>query len=481
MTPHSDGVSLSVFAQLRRLELIILFAAVFAVGWPSVFGVRPRRGLVALALSAALFAQLQFEGFRWQMIPLYLVAAGLTVGDILFIERSLDWSRRVLRALLGAVGLGLVVLLPIVIPVPELPPPSGPEDLGTFTVELIDRSRDELYGDPAGGPREFMAQVWYPARSTDGEPAVPWSVDWEIVAPAIAREMGLPSWFWNHTGYTASHAHESAPEVAGTFPVLVYSHGWSGIRTNTLNQIEHLVSNGYIVIAPDHSFAAVATVLEDGDVIYKDPDAIPEPGTVPEIEYKDAVTNLVGVIADDLVTVVTELEEGETGAFGSLADAIDLNRIGFYGHSAGGGAAIKVCLEIERCRAVLAMDPWVDGLTESDLQQTMTRPALYMRSDDWVDTPNDGLLRGIAARGESITYLVHIEGAWHNDFLMTPLMTPLASQFGLKGPIPASRVILAINNYLRGFFDVFLLETGTAALDAVTYEEVDVAVVDHRS
>ena len=460
---------------------MLLSAAVFAVGWPAVFGVRPRRGLVALTVSAALFVQLQFEGFRWQMIPLYLVAIGLAGGDILFIERTLDWSRRVLRALLGTVGLGLVVLLPFLLPVPELPAPSGPDDIGTFTVELIDRSRDELYGDPAGGPREFMAQVWYPARQLDGEAPVPWSMDWEIVAPAIAREMGLPSWFWNHTGYTPSHARESVPVASGTFPVLIYSHGWGGMRTNTLNQIEHLVSNGYIVIAPDHTFAAVATVFEDGDVVYKDPEAIPDPGTVTEIEYQEAVTNLVSVLAGDLVTVLTELEEGETGAFGNLAGAIDLDRIGLYGHSAGGGAAIKVCLETERFGGVLAMDPWVEGLTEEDLQQTMTRPALYMRSDEWVGTPNDGLLRGIAARGESITYLVQIEGAWHNDFLMTPLMTPLASQFGLRGPIPASRVILAVNNYLRGFFDVFLLETGSAALDAVTYEEVDIAVVDRRS
>ncbi|HEX6299874.1 MAG TPA: hypothetical protein VF148_05390 [Acidimicrobiia bacterium] len=465
---------------MRRFELIILFASVFAVGWPVVFGVRPRRGLVALTLAAALFVQLQFEGFRWQMIPLYLVAAGLAIGDVLYIERTLDWSRRLLRALLGTVGLGLVVILPVLLPVPELPPPSGPDPIGTFTVQLVDRSRDEPYGGRAGEPREFVAQVWYPAGMSDSEPPIPWSEDWEVVAPALAREMGLPSWFWNHTGYTPSHARKSTTVAGGTFPVLIYSHGWGGMRTNTLNQIEHLVSNGYIVVAPDHTYAAVATVSEDGEVFYKDSEVIPDQADVPESEYMNAISNLVETISGDLVTVLTELEQGATGAFGPLAGSIDLNRIGIYGHSAGGASAIKVCLEMEQCGAVLAMDPWVEALTERDLQQTMTRPALYMMSEDWVDTPSDGLLRGIAARGESITYLVGVEGAWHNDFLMTPLMTPLASRFGLRGPISASRVILAVNNYLRGFFDVFLLDTGSAALDSVTYEEVDVAVVDRR-
>ena len=43
---------------------------------------------MALVLGAALFAQLQFEGFRWQMIPLYLAAVGLAVGDLFLIDRS---------------------------------------------------------------------------------------------------------------------------------------------------------------------------------------------------------------------------------------------------------------------------------------------------------------------------------------------------------------------------------------------------------
>jgi dienelactone hydrolase len=344
---------------------------------------------------------------------------------------------------------------------------------------LIDRERDELWGPPpAGGPREFVAQVWYPSGGeVEGEP-VPWSEDWEVVAPGIARQIGLPSWFLDHTRYTLSHADSSPPVAAGTFPVLIYSHDWGGVRTNTLNQIEHLVSNGYIVIAPDHTYGSVATVFEDGDVAEFDVDGLPDPATVGEAEYGEASTAVVATFAADLVTILTELELGESGVFAGIASATDINRIGVYGHGAGGGAAIKVCLESELCAAVLAMDPWVEPLTERDLQQEMTRPALYMRSEEWVGTSNDALLIGIAARGENVTYSVAISDSWHTDFLMTSLLTPFASQFGLKGPIPAGRIILITNNYLRGFFDVFLLETGSAALDSVTFEEVNVSVID---
>lgn len=462
---------------MRRFEYVLLFAEVFAVFWPVVFGVRPRRGLVALVMSAALVVQLQFEGFRWQMIPIYVVAVGLAVGDVFYLDRRIEGPRRLIRGILGAFGLAFVAVLPLVLPVPEIPTPGGPESIGTFSVDLVDSDRNETYGQTSG-PRQLAAQVWYPARTSADRERLHWSEDWEIVAPAIASGMGLPSWFWNHTGFTLSHASESPALAAGTFPVVVYSHGWGGVRSNALNQIERLVSNGYIVIALDHTYSAAVSVFEDGDIVYQDPAALPDESESEETDPEEAASQLVATQAQDLVTVLDALEQGETGPFGDVAAAADLNRIGVYGHSTGGGAAIKVCLEDERCAAVLAMDPWVSPFTEEDLELTMTKPALYMRSGDWLGTPEDALLSGIAARGEAVTYNVGISNADTNDFVMVPLLTPLASQFGWKGPIPSGRIITIVDNYLLGFFDVFLLDTGTAQLDSVSFEGVNVSVVD---
>lgn len=462
---------------MRRFEWIALFAAALAVFWPVVFGSRPRRGIVAVVLLAAFFAQLQIEGFRWQLLPIYVGLIALALGDVFFLDRGMDWSARLIRGLLGTVGLGFAMLLPALLPVPELPPPAGPELIGTTTLELVDADRDEPYGERPGGPRRFMVQVWFPLDPSEDLDPIPWSADWEVLAPALSRQMGLPSWFWNQTGYTMSHASPSTQIADGVFPVVIYSHTWGGFRTNALNQIENLVSDGYIVIAPDHTHAALATVFDDGRVYYRDPEALPDPETVAETVYDEAATELVATAAGDLVTILDRLDEGADGPFASIVGAADLNRIGLYGHGTGGGAAIKVCLEDERCDAVLAMDPWVKPLTERVLQNNMMKPALYMRSEDWVGAPDDALLAGIAARGESITYSVSIEGAYHNDFLMTPLLTPAASQFGLRGPIAPGRVIPIIDNYLRGFFDVFLVGTGPAALDSVRFDEVNVNVV----
>lgn len=462
---------------MRRFELVLAFAVAFAIGWPVIFGVRPRRGIVAGSLVVALIAQLQLEGFRWQLIPLYVVSIGLAVGDVFFLDRGIDWSRRLIRGILGSIGLLFAVALPLALPVPSLPAPAGPEAIGTLEVGLIDRTRTELYGDRPGGPREISVQVWYPAAPGDENDRVVWSQHWESVTPAISRNLGLPSWFLGHTRYTLSHATSSPPMAGGSYPVVIYSHGWEGVRSIALNQIEHLVSNGYIVIAPDHTYGAAATVLEGTGVVLEDEEALPDRATVGDDAYFEAATDLLATFAGDLVMILDALDDGEAGPFGAIVAGADLNRIGIYGHSTGGGAAIKTCLEDERCDAVLGLDPWVEPLTEDDLLLTMSRPAMYMRSEEWIDTPNDALLKGIAARGAGVTYLAGVEGAAHNDFIATPLLSPLTSQFGMRGEIPAGRIIPIIDNYLLGFFDVYLLGTGAAALDSVTFPEVSLTVI----
>ncbi len=449
---------------------------VVAVAWPAVFGSRPRRGFVAFALTVGLVAQLQMEGFRWQMLPLYVVALGLAVGDVFFIGRDVKWTSRLARGVFGMLGVSLVVLVPAVMPVPTLPPPSGPHGIGTFEVELVDFDRVAGLGESPQAPRKLKVQVWYPAEAGIDSERLPWTSDWEVVVPELSRSLGFPSWFLDHTRYSLSHATDGTVPASGQFPVVVYSHGWRGFRSVAINQIEALASNGYVVIAPDHTFGAVATRFRSGEVIAYDPAALPDAEVVGEEAYAEAASSLVGLYAGDIVTVLDALDAGASGAFARIADTVDLTRLGLYGHSAGGGAVVQVCLLDERCDAVLGMDAWVEPLSDDVIKVSATAPSLFMRSESWQGTDNDALVMGIAGRSTARAYVVGISGADHNDFVATPLFSPIASQLGLKGPIAAGRVLPIIDNYLVGFFDVFLLGTGSAALDTVSFEEVTVEV-----
>ena len=454
-----------------------MFAALFAVGWPAVFGVRTRRGIVFGALFVAFLIHWRVEGLRWQMIPLYAAALGLAIGDVIVIERKVDWTSRIARGLFGVAGVVLAMIPALVLPVPRLPAPSGPEPIGTALFEVVDGEREETYGTNPGGPRRLPVQVWYPSLSGESLEPTPWSENWDIVAPAMAELAGYPSFFLDQTRYTTSHAGAGAQVAPGTFPVVIYSHGWTGFRGIAVNQIETLVSHGYMVIAPDHTYGASVTRLEDGEVVPYYPEALPDEEEVGEEAYAEASTALVEVFAADLVSVINALERGESGPFGALAASADISRIGLYGHTAGGGAAIDVCLQDERCDAVLGLDPWVEPVPDDVIATEASRPALYMRSDEWRDTENDAVLRGISERSANVTYWVGVEGTNENDFLVTPILSPVASEVGLTGPIAAGRILPIVDRYLLGFFDVFLLETGSAALDTASFEEVSVEVI----
>ncbi len=462
---------------MRRFEFLLVFAALFAVAWPAVFGVRTRRGIVFGALFVAFLIHWRAEGLRWQMIPLYVTALALAIGDVIVVERKVDWTSRIARGIFGVAGVILAMVPALILPVPQLPVPSGPEAIGTVTVELVDNERQEIYGDDPGGPRRLPIQVWYPAEAGETAAPTPWAEDWELVAPAMAELAGFPSFFLDQTRYTTSHAGADLQVSPGTFPVVVYSHGWTDFRGIAVNQIETLVSHGYIVIAPDHTYGASVTRLADGEVVPYFPAALPNEDDVEAEVYAEASRTLLDVYAADLISILNALEVGEQGPFGALASSADLTRIGLYGHTAGGGAAVQVCLQDERCDAVLGLDPWVEPMSDETIALEATRPALFMRSDEWRDTENDAVLRGISERSAGVTYWIGVEGTNENDFLVVPLLSPITSEVGVTGSIAAGRILPIIDRYLLGFFDVFLLETGSAALDTASFEEVTVEII----
>lgn len=463
---------------MRPFETYLAIACVAAILWPALFGVRPRRGIVAAGLIALLIVQLQVEGYRWPLLLLYLVVIGLAVGDFVTLERKLPWGRRAGRAVFGLLGLSLTVAPALLFPVPRLPVPSGPLQIGTQTVELAHTQRREEYGTSPGVRRKIKAQVWYPAHPAEDARPEPWENDVDVVAPALADRMGVPGFLFNSARHTRSHSYADAPVDEGGFPLVIFSHGWEGFRTIALGQIENLVSQGYVVIAIDHTYGAVATVI-DGDVRPLDEDALGDE-EADEIGRREAEAALIDTFASDITLVLDEVEEAEEGAFGDLAAAVDQGAVGIWGHGVGGGAALQVCLVDERCDAVVGQDPRVESLPDPILATTATRPMLLMRSDEGRDTPNDAVLRGIVARSHTLTYWVGVLGADTSDFVAAPLVSPIASELGLRGPIDGDRVMIINRRFLTGFLDRFLLETGAAALDTVDFPEVDVEVVDRR-
>ena len=79
----------------------------------------------------------------------------------------------------------------------------------------------------------------------------------------------IPSFLSNQVGSINCNSWEdAAPLLNNNFPILIFSHGHGGLRTQNTNQVEELVSHGYIVIAMDHTYDAGFVEFFDGKIAY---------------------------------------------------------------------------------------------------------------------------------------------------------------------------------------------------------------------
>ena len=406
---------------------------------------------ILLVLTAG--AQLLFEGFRWQLYPLF-------IGTLLLVVVALMKASG-----LGAnIALGVSLLLAVIsviggtlLPVPKPYKITGPYQVGTTTAYMADSSRQEIYGDDPNAPREIMVQVWYPAEPTRESLRSQWMPNIKSAAPAIAEYIDLPSFALNHLKYVKANAFLDAPliQTNETLPVLIFSHGWAGFKEQNIFQVEELASHGYVVVGINHTYGAILTVFPDGREIPRSPDALPS--GVTQAEYDVASNILVRQWVGDIGFVLDELATLEPNAdLGVVAGKMNLGEVGIFGHSTGGGATAEFCATDLRCKAALTMDLWGEPVSDDVIAGGLSQPIMLMHSEVWGSAKNHARVRTFvdASTGEVLEFT--IRGTTHYDFSSLPLLSPLASSIGLKGPIDGDLGLEIINMYSVNFFDEYL-------------------------
>ena len=425
--------------------------------------------------AAITLLHLIFEGYRWQMLPVYTLIGAVMLPLAEDTRGRQHWANKFSIAGLVIWSIGLVLL--VVLPVPRLPAPSGPYEIGTVTYEWTDTSRQEKYGDSPGTPRKIMVQVWYPAEKPSGALRQPWLESTKI-AHAMARRDNLPAFFIEQVKLTRTHTYADAEFIKGTtqYPIVIYVHGWAGFRNINQDQIEALASNGYVVISADHTYGALITLFPDGSVAPYDPQALNGDGTA---DGKDTASNhLVHTFADDVSFIIDQaVQLNANDPDGRFTGRLDLNAVGVFGHSTGGGGAVQVCAEDSRCKAVLGMDTWVEPVDEQIIQDGLTQPLMVLNSESWKRGPNRERLQLLYDATGTERYWLDIAGTKHYDFVMVPTFSPVAHILDFSGSLPAKETLLINETYLVAFFDRHLrnldmawLTNAPVDMDAVTFE-----------
>jgi len=445
---------------MRPLEFFIPILLIIYTIWP-LFALRPVI-IECLPLLTVLvtFVHIFTEGIRWQMVPLYIITAIILIISVFRLMHQgqpqfqpTTFSRTLIIA--NLLLLAVFTALPVLLPVPTLAKPDGPYTVGTRTLLLTDENRKELYSGNKDDTRKFMVELWYPAKKPAANvPLAPWMPDAKIVAPAIADYLHLPHFFLDHLTLAKSWSYNDLPidRSAGPYPILVFSHGWNGFRQQSTFLMEDLASHGYIVVAMQHPYGATLTVLPDGTLIPNNPEALPK--DKPDDEYEAAARILVNQWAGDMgftLDYLARLNENDPG--GQLTNLLDLQKVGIFGHSTGGGATIQFCGTDPRCKAGLTLDAFMRPVGLEVLDNGTKQPFFFMFSELWPFKRNSELFDQYYSHVDPSNQVVTIMGADHYDFSDLPALSPLAAQLGLKGPINGARVQNIIQTYVLAFFD----------------------------
>lgn len=156
-------------------------------------------------------------------------------------------------------ALAFAALLALAAPARAEPPPSvpgvdapelaalGPNAVGVRTLTWVQPAQpDVLAYDKAKGAaplvdRKLTVEIWYPARAQPGARRA-------VYADALAAEPpGKPVAFT-----VPGVAVRDAPGLAGSFPLVILSHGFGGATAGMSWLGENLASKGYVVVAPRH-------------------------------------------------------------------------------------------------------------------------------------------------------------------------------------------------------------------------------------
>ncbi|MEP6833303.1 MAG: hypothetical protein ABJB74_07905 [Gemmatimonas sp.] len=327
-----------------------------------------------------------------------------------------------------------------------LPAPTGRYGVGTTSWNVTDPDRRESIG-ALGGARQVKVYAWYPTvpitRKPSGQRA-PYLRE----TIAEARTFALlyrDSSVFDHLEGVQTHAILDDTLVGGTarLPVLIFSHGYTGLVSAYTALLEDLASCGFIVLSIAHPYEVVATRLSDGSLVtifdsagHIRPELLDvvnewavEDSTMAMVTHATTDAEQLRILrgylsgnsktreaidrwVKDTKLVLDQLPQLPRRSIGGQLDRHgDFAHLGVFGHSMGGVVAGQFCVEDSRCRAGLNLD----GIPQSGtmIDAKMKAPFLMVYS---ARPGRLGASDVIYRRAASTYYRVDVDNTLHADF-----------------------------------------------------------------
>jgi predicted dienelactone hydrolase len=263
------------------------------------------------------------------------------------------------------------------------------------------------------------------------------------------------------------------PQAAGTYPVVVLSHGAGGWWDANLAQAQHLASHGYVVLALEHTGSNTAA-MKQGLRLDKNLESNLKANLIAITRNRDEV---LGRPKD--VRFAIDMAEAWNRSHAELEGKLDLTRIGMLGHSFGAYTTLVTCgarvaldwlapavapgkglgpdLSDKRIKACVALSPQGPGepyFIESSFA-TIDRPMLGITGSNDVsqDLPPENRRRFFALMPPGEKVFMWLANADHNGFSDSTGSGRLSLKSSSRKdvqPVVRSATLLFFEAHLRG-------------------------------
>jgi dienelactone hydrolase len=371
---------------------------------------------------------------RWVLLAILLFLLAVK-GTISLIRKNTKpktykTSKVVWKTIFMVVATVIAFVPAIVFPQHPSPKVTGKYSVATATYTYVDKNRIEEFTDK-GDNRFVNVEFWYPKKAD------------------------------------------------GKYPLLVFSHGATGIKASNSSTYTELASHGYVVVSIDHPYHSFYTKSEDGTVATINSDYNREitnlntEGVYTNEQLNELIKKWMKLRTDDMNFVIDTILEKAKSDTNPVYQRINTDKIGVFGHSMGGAASVWLGRERDDIDAVVNIDaPFFSELEYKKVNDSFvanskayTTPIFNIYSDDvWgqLDSTPIYVANQLNNKQFKDAYTTHFKGAKHLSLTDLPLFSPILANMlqGGKADIDPYYCIETENDLIRQFFDYELKGVG---------------------
>jgi len=364
-------------------------------------------------------------------------------------------------------------LVSVLIPLENVAKPTGEYQVGTQVIHMVDNDRSAWYGQESSNPREIMVRVWYPAQPQEGDLKAPYVYNEKLIGDMVSEGFGIPKYLMKNLRNINGNSWSEAQPVNEKFPVIIFSHGIGGLKTQNTTQMEEMASHGYVVFSCDHAYDAGVSIFPGDRIIFGKTN-------IPDNLTKEEKWNMrraqLDYRAADIQFLLDEMDR-ENFLSVALKNSLDLEHIGVFGHSFGGGTSVVVASVDERIDACFGLDAWFLPIPSNVLNSDLNKPFIHLGQVSWKEKENYLKLDTLAGNNSAWSVRLDVRGATHYDFTDFSQFSKLTKKYG-SGMIAPPRIRKITNSAIREFFDHYL--KNGPALAGETYEKLYPEVIVKR-